>query len=283
MKEKPFSIRIFLPDGTPEGVKVIEKSNWTGIGLVVPRSLLAEAKKRNEFARTGVYLLVGQSDDSDLPTIYIGQGDPVRDRLDSHIAKKEFWTYVAFFVTRDDSLNKAHIGFLEAELIRRAKDAKRAKLDNQNTPQPSSLTEADTADMTSFLCDILSILPLVGLTAFEKPREKLSGRSILTMTIKGIKASGYESAQGFVVLAGSVASTIESKHIHAYQSSLRNDLRVQGVLVNAGEFLTFAQDYLFTSSSTAAAVILGRPASGPQSWKDEHGRWLKDIQEAEAV
>ena len=42
---KPFSIRIFLPDGTADGVRIIEKSNWTGVGLVVPRSLVPEAKK----------------------------------------------------------------------------------------------------------------------------------------------------------------------------------------------------------------------------------------------
>ena len=60
---------------------MIEKSNWTGIGVVVPKSLLLEAKKRNEFSRTGVYVLVGQDDESELPTIYVGQGDPVRTRV----------------------------------------------------------------------------------------------------------------------------------------------------------------------------------------------------------
>jgi hypothetical protein len=65
----PFSIRIFLPDGRPDGVRIIEKSNWTGIGLVIPRSLLAEEKFRDECCRTGVYVLVGQDEQSELPTI----------------------------------------------------------------------------------------------------------------------------------------------------------------------------------------------------------------------
>ena len=35
-----FSVRIFVPSGDPEGTRVIEKSNWTGQGLIFPRSLL---------------------------------------------------------------------------------------------------------------------------------------------------------------------------------------------------------------------------------------------------
>ena len=29
-KPHGFSIRIFLPDGTPDGLKLVEKSNWSG-------------------------------------------------------------------------------------------------------------------------------------------------------------------------------------------------------------------------------------------------------------
>jgi hypothetical protein len=36
---KPYSIKIFLPAGDPDGLRIIEKSNWSGAGLVVPRSL----------------------------------------------------------------------------------------------------------------------------------------------------------------------------------------------------------------------------------------------------
>ena len=279
---RPFSIRIFLPDGTPDGLRVIEKSNWTGIGIVVPRSLLAESKGRDEFFRTGVYVLVGHDEQNDLPTIYIGQGDPVRNRLEHHLAHKEFWTWAVFFVTRDNSLNKAHIGYLESEMVRLARDAKRAQLDNQNNPQPSPLSEADTADMDSFLADMLSIFPLLGLTAFEKPKAKPGQRALFNLSAKDITAQGYESAQGFVVLSGSTAVTAEQPSIHAYLSTLRKQLKQQCVLVGDGERLKLTQDYEFSSSSTAAGVLVGRPASGPQSWKDSSGRTLKQIQEAEA-
>jgi hypothetical protein len=29
---EPFTIRIFVPDGDPQGVKIVERLNWTGVG-----------------------------------------------------------------------------------------------------------------------------------------------------------------------------------------------------------------------------------------------------------
>jgi hypothetical protein len=69
--KRGFSIRIFLPDGTADGLKIVEKSNWTGRGVVCPRSRFTDAKTRAEFAKTGVYVLRGPSDSGDLSTIYI--------------------------------------------------------------------------------------------------------------------------------------------------------------------------------------------------------------------
>jgi hypothetical protein len=55
---RPFSIRIFCPDGNPVGLRILSKSNWTGCGLVCPRSILPAVKSRKEFSQPGVYVLV---------------------------------------------------------------------------------------------------------------------------------------------------------------------------------------------------------------------------------
>ena len=77
---QPFSIKIFCPEGSPSGLRIISKSHWDGCGVVCPRALLPEAKIRNEFLKTVVYVLVGPSEESDLPKIYVGEGDPVGPR-----------------------------------------------------------------------------------------------------------------------------------------------------------------------------------------------------------
>jgi hypothetical protein len=52
-------------------------------------------------------------------------------------------------------------------LITRALRAGRSHLDNSVTPSEPTLSEADKADTNLFLVEILQVLPLVGLRAFE--------------------------------------------------------------------------------------------------------------------
>lgn len=277
---RPFSIRIFCPDGNPVGLRIISKSNWTGCGLVCPRSILPIVKSRKEFSQPGVYVLVGPPEDGELPKIYVGEGDPVGPRLEQHYANKEFWTWAVFFVSSDSSLNKAHIQHLEARLLDMARQAKRAILDNANSPQMPALSEAETADAESFLADMLSIFPLVGLTVFDKTMvAKRSSICEFKIESKGISARGHETPEGFIVLQGSAAVINEVASIHRYLSDLRKELQSQGVLISRDDHLEFAQDYLFNSPSTAAGVIQGRSANGRIDWKDNYGRTLKQFQE----
>jgi hypothetical protein len=48
------SIRLFLADGTPQGMRTAEVGNWTGLALVCPRTDLARFAARGEVHRTGV-------------------------------------------------------------------------------------------------------------------------------------------------------------------------------------------------------------------------------------
>jgi hypothetical protein len=164
----PFTIRVFVPDGNPEGVRLIDRMNWTGIGVAFPRARWSEVKLRPEMQRTGVYVLVGyRAEDDDLPTLYIGQADGVRGRIDSHVQNKDFWDWGIVFVSTSGGLNRAHVTWLEYALLKRAADARRCHLDNGNAPQEPVLSEAEKADTQGFLKEILQILPLVGLRAFE--------------------------------------------------------------------------------------------------------------------
>lgn len=275
---RPFSIKIFLPHGDPEGLRLIEKSNWTGLGLAFNRSSFSLVRKRLEISKTGVYLLVGPSEESSLPTIYVGEGDPIKPRLESHYGKKDFWTWGVFFVSKDDSLNKAHVKHLESRLIEIAYQAKQSNLDNSNTPQAPSLSEAEQADCESFLADMLSIFPLLGLSAFETPPAKPKAKTLLYLRAKGIEATGFESSKGFVVRKGSQAVMDEVKSIHRYGSMLRSDLKSKSVLEDKGGVFEFTQDYTFTSPSTAAMVVLARTANGRIEWKLRDGQTLREMQ-----
>ena len=219
--------------------------------------------------------------------LYVGEGDPIRPRLESHYAQKDFWTRaIGFTTTTGGQLNKAHVQFLESRLIALARAAKRLPLDNGNQPAEPSLSEVDRADMEVFLGHMLGMLPVLGVQAFEQAPAP-AGKSVVMLTCKGkgVEAHGYESSQGFVVKAGSqsVAEAVPSMAQHVRgMYDVRQELIANGVMTLEAGLYRFTQDYSFSSPSTAAAVVLGRSANGRIEWKDAQGRTLKEIQAAEA-
>lgn len=227
-------------------------------------------------------MLLGPAEESGLPRLYVGEGDPVRPRLEQHAAKKDFWTSSILFTSKDANLNKAHVQYLEARLLQLASDAKRCHIDNGNSPTLPSLSEADISDIEGFLDEILLCLPVLGVQLFEKPPVIVSATTLLFIKTKGINAIGYEAAEGFVVRSGSQALVAEAPSIHGYLSNLRAALLEKGILSLDGGAYRFIDDYSFPSPSTAAGVVLGRSANGRTEWQTGAGRTLKALQEEEA-
>ena len=201
-----FTVRLFIPSGNPDGVKIVEKSNWTGLGIVLPRSLYKQEKDRDPLRQgAGVYALFGSEEGDPFPRLYVGEGDPVGPRLDQHYNddQKSFWTHAVIFTSKDQNLNKAHVQYLESGLITLALRAKRATLKNKNTPQLPSLSEADRSEVEGFLANMLLCFPVLGYQAFEVIEEVLSKTTLLFLKAKNVKGQGYESPGGFVVKKGS--------------------------------------------------------------------------------
>ena len=223
--------------------------------------------------------MIGNDEESGSKTIYVGEGDPVKSRLNQHYSNKDFWTWAVFFVAKDDSLNKAHVQHLESQLLTLARNAKLCKLDNGTEPNPPTLSEADTVFVESFLRDITSIFPLLNLNVFEMAFVSAGVKELLYLDAKGVKATCYEDAKGFIVLKGSEAQINEMSYIHQYMSTIRKDLVEKGVLVLDGTKYIFTQDYAFNSPTTSAGVIKGS-RGGKKDWKNSKGVTLKELQEA---
>lgn len=52
------------------------------------------------------------------PTFYVGEVDPARPWLEQHFVRKDFWTSLILFTSKDENLNKAHVQYLEARFAR---------------------------------------------------------------------------------------------------------------------------------------------------------------------
>jgi len=279
------SIRLFLVDGTPNGLLTAEIMNWTGHVLNGPRSKLAELVQRPECARTGVYFLVGPDPEDSLRTrVYIGESDDVAQRLKAHNRPeaqggKDFWERVCLVTSKDQNLTKAHVKHLESRLIHHAVAAGRCVLSNGTEHEYDGLPESDRADMAYFLEQIRIVLPVLGfdfLRELTKPSGPMVGdtaiaveqspRFRLDIPKYGITAYAQEVDGEFFVLKGSHARKQWVGVAGGYQG-LFQQLLADGVLAEDGtDHLTFGDDYAFNSPSAAAAVVSGRSANGRIVW-----------------
>jgi hypothetical protein len=159
----PFSITIFSTTGDPEGVRHVDKSNWSGFGVVFLRDQLQSLKADASYQQAGVYILVGNASEE---TIYIGEADPIGDRLKNHAANKEGWVWGVYFIDKNHKIGKTEVQYLEYELISAAKKYGRAILLNKNNVTPPSMSPVAKATAQAFLADMLLILPMLGINAF---------------------------------------------------------------------------------------------------------------------
>jgi hypothetical protein len=67
MTASPLTLRIFVADGDPDGLRIVERSNWVGRALVFPRAAWAQPSvpNRAELQQTGLYLLLGPREDGE--------------------------------------------------------------------------------------------------------------------------------------------------------------------------------------------------------------------------
>jgi hypothetical protein len=279
---RPTSIRIFLTDGSPDGIRVVEKSNWTGRAVVASRTQLPDALQRDELTRPGVYVLAGSSDDGE-PMLYIGEADVLGERLRNHASRKDFWTWFVAFTSTDENLNKAHVRYLESRLLVRAKSANQWALDNTAAPNEPPLSEADRADAEWFPAEMLVIYPILGIDAFDIAAQEPAPRDDagdFVLQQRGAAGRGRETRDGFVVLKGSKARLTQVASARSWLRDLRQQLLDRGVLEQSDDHLVFTQDYRFSSPSRAAAVLVGGSANGRKAWRTPAGRMLRDVQEA---
>ncbi len=296
---RPFTLEVFVPSGDPEGVLVASMNNWLGKATIFPRGLIGEVKGRKEFQQPGVYILIGRG------KIYIGEGDPVGPRLESHVRQKDFWVKAIFFNSEAGRLNKAHVQHLESRLVQIAKEAGKSILENGNIPVAPALSESEHAFAENFLNDILLILPLLGFHQLVLSDEddfiaQEDEQSDISDNTEGKKSALYSSLPrgmqfkmdyknldsileivdgGVIVKEGSqvmepVFPTFEQQS-PAYAGQ-RRQLVEAGIIKIIDGNAFFSEDQFFSSGSAAAAVVRGR-TSNANRWIGQDGVSLGDL------
>ncbi|MCF8295902.1 MAG: GIY-YIG nuclease family protein [Saprospiraceae bacterium] len=283
------TIKLFLIDGDTNGRLTCELSNWTGKAYKLPRNSIKICTDRPEIQTTGVYMLLNKSADlSEKGQLYIGEAEDIFKRLTQHVKEKDFWNESIVFISKDDNLNKAHIKYLENRLHEIASSANRYELINTQKPTQSSISESDKAEMEEFLANILTLVSTLGYNAFEQIRQvntKVQPDKeedlFYISTVRGANGIGKTTNEGFVVFENSqVADPVTNSYPKTMQK-LRETLISEGVIVNEQDKLILKRDYLFSSSSSAAMIIMGRSANGLTEWKMKSGKTLQVFESGE--
>ena len=292
------TIRIYLDDGSVSGIRHAEIVNWTGQAVSSPRSKIKALNEWDESKKPGVYFLFGVDDESALDAVYIGEAENVFDRLQQHLANKDFWNEVVFFTSKDENLTKSHVKYLESQLLRLAKLAERYVVLNGNEPQLPVLPRGDRDAMEEFISNLKILLGAVGYKALEsigkldvatpqgvdsnKSEAAVSSPIQLLLKIKGIFAKASLSDEGLIVQATSTASKVVKDSLsHGYRQ-LREQLIDNGTMIESDGHYTFTKNYLFKSPSQAAAIIVGYAINGRNHWKTNSGITIKQIEESGA-
>jgi hypothetical protein len=280
------SIRIYLADGTPSGIRHVEIANWSGQAIACPRSRFVELSKWEEAKRPGVYFLFEKQNVDLENRVYIGESENVIKRLSDHDRNKDFWNEVVIFTSKDENLTKSHVKYLESRLVSIGIEAERYQLENSNTPTESNLPRADKDAMEEFIHNLRIIIGTLGHKLLEPlkvaPIEQNTKSTVgipLSFALKELKAFGQMTDDGFLLLAGSDVSSSTSPSMPGNSKSIRDSWVSEGVLKLDGKNYKLIKDMLVSSSSYAAVIVAGTSRSGPQSWQDSEGRTLKVIEE----
>lgn len=294
------TVKIYLKDGLPTSLLIAEIFNWTGKVYVVPRSQIVKLADRREVKQTGIYLLVGQDlNEVTRERIYIGESENVWLRLKQHndAADKDFWEKTIIIISKDENLTKAHVRFLESQLINLAQKARRAVVMNGTNPPAPSLPESDIDDMEYFLEQVRMLLPVLGFSFLQtlpssEELRNTSPKALFSETspLFWLKMSNNAFAEAreingeFVVLKGSHAQKKAATSLLQARKILRDQLQQEGKLrIDVQEnFLVFTEDVPFNSPSSAASVVTGAQTNGRTTWKvKDSTQTYKDWQEKE--
>jgi hypothetical protein len=290
MTATPKTIQIFLPSGEPHGIRIAEITTRIVQVIEVPRSLLSEFLRMEQSAQVGVYFLIGEDTEDGDRLVYVGQTGDLRARLTAHNQKKDFWERALVLVSKTNSLTQTHALYLEWLALKQVRDAARFADDNGNsgskphTPPPLEAECLEVFETASILVSSLGF-PLFDKLSKPKQSDEPGDVFFLRSPSNGVDGQGLYTAEGFVVLAGSIARVGTTPSLGDSNERWRQRLIDSGVMhTNDQGQLVFPKDHLFKTPSGAAIALLGRSANGWTEWKSPTGQTLHElIREPEAT
>ena len=277
------TIQMFIFDGNPNGRIMCELSNWNGRVYKISRNEISEFSQRDDADNTGVYFLFGKNEDND-DVVYIGEAEKIATRLKQHLKEREseYWNDCVVVISKDDLLNKAHATYLENRFYLLAQNAGRSIVINSTVPTRSSISEYDEAMLEEFISNAKLLVNTLGYKVFDTIEDTAVKHDneqpyFFIKAARGADAKGLIVSDGFAVMKGSSVASSTTPSMKRSLIKLRASLIEKGII---GQDFKLTRDYIFTSPSLAASVVMGRSANGRTEWKNSEHKSILDIEQA---
>lgn len=214
-------------------------------------------KLSGEWAKPGVYVLLGPLGTEHPTEIYVGKAIRIRDRLNHHRTNPKLPWWRAVAVTRDTSagFNSAEIGYLEGRLYSELSAVPGLRLKADKHDQDTTLPQHMLLQLDAFVPTVLAALRLVGLDLAESPdlaaEPDGKTRQLIQGSVADLLAAG--------LLAAGSTLTFE-----------RANRKAEATVTADGDLVVDGK--AFGSPSRAAAAALGlKAANGWVSWRLDGG------------
>ncbi|TWT87459.1 hypothetical protein Mal64_29980 [Pseudobythopirellula maris] len=273
------TIEIYLPDGEPRGLRLAGITTRIVQAMQVPRTKLDRLFARPEANRVALYFLFGPAADGIKPVVYIGQTEDLTTRLKKHNVDKDYWSAAVVVTSKSESFTQVHVRYLEWMSIDKAATAGRYSLKNGNAGGKPYIPEPLEADVFDVFDTASTLLATLGFPIFEAPAAEMRDPAeVFYCQGKHADGKGAPVDDGFVLFKGSICRRESVPSAAASTTSMVEELCAVGLLAPQNEDqLVLTEDYVCSSPSAAASIVLARSANGWAEWKDASGRSLDEV------
>ena len=267
-------LEIIYHNGQPDGIRSIRRHLSTMTTYVIPRPLLAEAKKITGIDRPGIYYLINENDENKIAQIYIGQTRNGVVRLDDHNRSKDFWNKAIMFLADSKTFSLDMISGLEEYAIMKAHESNRYKVENSVKPK-YEIDEYDLPSIEEVYEEIQFIMATQGYK-MDNAKMSMNEADIFQTSRKGIIARGVYGGDKFQVLEGSEINLEKPVHLEKYNRQ-RKELYEKGDIVKQGNKYILTVTLEFNTPSGASDFVLGGSTNGWAEWKNKDGKTLDEV------
>ena len=265
---------IIYHDGHSDGIRSIRRHLSTMTTYVIPRPLLAEAKKIMGINRPGIYYLINENDENKIAQIYIGQTRNGVVRLDDHNRSKDFWNKAIMFLADGKTFSLDMISDLEEYAIVKAQESNRYKVENSVKPK-YEIDEYDLPSIEEVYEEIQFIMATQGYK-MDNAKMSMNEGDLFRTSRKGIIARGMYGGDKFQVLEGSEINLENPVHLEKYNRQ-RKELFEKDDIVKQDDKYILNVTLEFNTPSGASDFVLGGSTNGWTEWKNNDGKTLDEI------